>query len=124
MNRYGKIALCAAIATIGFAATSTAGDMSGYFGNTVACKYANGDVTKITLDADGSFTVVPTGHPSSTGKWSDDGTTVCYNQTNPPPGAGQKQVCNSSQARKVGDSWMVTDPFGGQCTATLVAGKQ
>ena len=112
------VALCA------FASGAQAGDMSGYFGNTVSCKYANGDVTRITLAQDGSFTVVPTGHPSSKGTWKDDGSTVCYTQTDPPPDASMKPVCNSSQPRAVGDSWQVTDPFGGQCTATLVAGQQ
>ncbi len=100
-----------------------AGDMSGYFGNTVSCKYANGDVTKIALAQDGTFSVSPTGHPQSKGTWKDDGATVCYTQTDPAPDASMKPVCNSSQPRKLGDSWTVTDPFGGQCTATLVAGQ-
>ena len=111
------------LATIAFASGASAGDMSGYFGNTVACKYANGDVTKVMVDANGTFMVMPTGHPSSTGTWVDDGKTVCYTQTNPAPGPNQKPVCNSSEPRKVGDSWAVTDPFGGQCTATLTAGR-
>ena len=118
-----KIAI-AATALLASVAGAQAGDMSGYFGNTVSCKYANGDVTKIYAAADGSFTVVPTGHPQSKGTWKDDGSTVCYTQTDPAPGAGMKPVCNSSQPRKVGASWAVTDPFGGQCTATLMAGKQ
>ncbi|MEI9991979.1 MAG: hypothetical protein WDM86_18310 [Rhizomicrobium sp.] len=105
------------------ASAATAGDMSGHFGNTVLCKYANGDVTKVLVDSNGGFTVIPTGHPSSTGRWADDGTAVCFNQTNPPPGAGEKPVCYSSEARKVGDSWPITDPFGNSCTATLVSGR-
>ncbi len=115
------IGLAAAMLTFGM--TATAGDLSGYFGNTVECRYPNGDVTKVTTDADGTFTVATTSHPSSSGKWTDDGSTVCYNQTNPPPGAGQKPVCYSSQARKVGDTWTITDPFGAQCVAVLVAGR-
>ena len=103
-------------------APAHAGDMSGYFGNTVACKYANGDVTKIYVNKDGSFKVMPTGHPPATGTWKDDGSTVCYHQTAPAPGPKEKMVCNSSQARKIGNSWDVTDPMGGHCTATLTAG--
>jgi len=119
-----KTTLALAASMLLAAATAAqAGDMSGYFGNTVSCKYANGDITKIVLAQDGTFSVVPTGHPSSKGTWKDDGTTVCYTQTDPAPDASMKQVCNSSQPRAVGDSWTVTDPFGGQCTATLVAGK-
>jgi hypothetical protein len=111
------------LAAIVFSSAAVAGDMSGYFGNTVACKYANGDLTKVMVDANGTFTVVPTGHPSSTGKWVDDGKTVCYTQTSPAPGPKDKPVCNSSELKKVGDTWAVTDPFGGQCTATLTAGR-
>jgi len=123
MNRILTIALAtAAFAAIGSGAS--AGDLSGYFGNTVSCKYANGDVTKIYVAQDGTFSVVPTGHPQSSGNWKDDGSTICYTQTTPPPTADMKPVCNSSEPRKIGDSWTVTDPFGGQCTATLVAGKQ
>ncbi len=121
MNRI----LIAGISTLALtAAPAMAGDMSGYFGNTVMCKYTNGDITRVYVDKDGTFTVVPTGHPQSSGTWKDDGANVCYTQTNPAPSADMKQVCNSSQARAVGDSWTVSDPFGGQCTATLTAGHQ
>jgi len=122
MKRALSIGLAAAACAL--ANGAMAGDMTGYFGNTVMCKYANGDVTRVTVNQDGTFKVVPTGHPSSTGTWKDDGTNVCYTQTDPPPTPDMKQVCNSSQARKVGDSWDVTDPFGGHCTATLAAGAQ
>ncbi|MEI9988695.1 MAG: hypothetical protein WDM86_01545 [Rhizomicrobium sp.] len=116
------LALSAA-AFLALASGAQAGDLSGYFGNTVSCKYANGDVTKILVAQDGTFSVIPTGHPQSKGTWKDDGSTICYTQTDPTPSADMKPVCNSSQARAVGDSWTVTDPFGGTCTATLVAGK-
>lgn len=119
-----KRVLIAAAAFCAVATGAQAGDLSGYFGNTIVCKYANGDMTHISVRADGTFTVVPTGHPQSSGTWKDDGATVCYTQTTPAPSADMKPVCNSSQPRKVGDSWSVTDPFGGQCTATLVAGQQ
>lgn len=124
MRRSIILGLAATLATLALAPSAFAGDMSGYFGNTVLCKYANGDMTRVYAQKDGTFTVVPTGHPQSSGQWVDDGTTVCYNQTTPLPGPNEKPVCNSSQARKIGDSWPVTDPFGGTCTATLVAGKQ
>jgi len=119
-----RILLTGIVALAAVATPAMAGDMSGYFGNTVMCKYSNGDVTRIYAQQDGTFTVVPTGHPQSSGTWKDDGANVCYTQTNPAPTADMKQVCNSSQPRHVGDSWSVTDPFGGQCTATLAAGHQ
>lgn len=111
------------LAPLALAPAANAGDLSGYFGNTVVCKYANGDVTKVTVNKDGTFKVVPTGHPEATGNWSDDGSTICYHQTSPALGPNEKEVCNSSEARKIGDSWPVTDPMGGTCTATLTAGQ-
>ncbi len=112
------------LAGLAAAQAAYAGDMSGYFGNTVLCKYANGDVTKIYTRADGTFAVSPTGHPQATGTWKDDGKNVCYTQTAPTPGPNEKMVCNSSQPRKIGDTWTVTDPMGGTCTATLTQGNQ
>ena len=119
-----KFAIAAGVVCAVFAGSASAGDMSGYFGNTVLCKYPNGDVTKVYVNQDHTFLVVPTGHPQTTGTWADSGTTVCYTQTNPAPDPKMHQVCNSSQARKVGDSWDVTDPYGAHCTATMAAGKQ
>jgi hypothetical protein len=118
-----KTILTGVLAAIVLSSSALAGDMTGYYGNTVACKYANGEVTKVMVDANGTFMVMPTGRPSSTGNWVDDGKTVCYTQTSPAPGPNQKPVCNSSELRKVGDTWAVTDPFGGQCTATLTGGR-
>lgn len=111
------------LAPLALAPAANAGDLSGYFGNTVVCKYDNGDMTKVTVNKDGSFKVVPTGHPEATGNWTDDGSTICYHQTSPALGPNEKMVCNSSEARKVGDSWAVTDPMGGHCAATLTAGQ-
>ena len=123
MNRFFRFGLAVCAASVALVAGASAGDMSGMFANTVSCKYANGDVTKVYVNQDGTYKVVPTGHPESTGTRKDDGTTICYTGVNPPPGPNEKQVCNSSEARKVGDSWDVTDPFGGHCTATLTAGR-
>ena len=118
------IVLAASAGLFALTTAASAGDMSGYFGNTVLCKYPNGDVTKVYVNQDHTFLVVPTGHPQTTGTWADDGTTICYTQLEPKPGPNEHQVCNSSEARNVGQSWDVTDPFGAHCTATLAAGKQ
>ena len=123
MKRSLILGAALALAPLALAPAANAGDLSGYFGNTVVCKYTNGDVTKVHVNKDGTFKVIPTGHPEATGNWTDDGSTICYHQTSPALGPNEKMVCNSSQARKVGDSWQVTDPMGGTCTATLTAGQ-
>ena len=123
MNSIFRGALAAGIATIALTVAASAGDMSGLFGNTIECKYPDGQITKVWVEAGGKFTVQPPGAPQpSAGTWADDGSTVCYTDSNPAP--NMKPVCSPSTARKVGDSWAVTDPMGKACTATLVAGHQ
>jgi hypothetical protein len=115
--------------TIGLAAaallctTASAGDMTGMFGNTIECRYADGRVTKVWVEAGGKYSIQRPDGSKASGAWVDSGSQVCYNDTNPAPPANAKPVCSSSTPRKVGDTWAVTDPFGGQCTAVLVAGK-
>ncbi len=122
MRRSLKIGLLAAAMTVAACSGVMAGDMSGSFGNTVVCTYPDGKATKVYLEAGGAYSVVTPDGKSAKGTWADDGTNVCYTQTDPPFGPGEKPVCNSSAAKKVGDSWSVTDPRGGVCTAVLTAG--
>ena len=110
------------IACAAFAPAAIAGDMSGLYGNTIVCHYADGKVTKVWVAAGGQYSIQRPDGSTASGSWKDDGSSVCYMDANPAP--GMKPVCSSSQLRKVGDSWDVTDPFGGHCTATLMLGHQ
>jgi hypothetical protein len=112
----------AAAATMTFA-TATAGDMTGLFGNTIECRYPDGKITKVWVEAGGKYSIQRPDGSRAEGRWVDGGSEVCYNDTNPAPPPNAKAVCSPSNLRKVGDSWDVTDPFGGKCTAHLVAGK-
>lgn len=120
-----KIGLGAAIVLAGIAAAGSAfaDNMAGLYGNTVVCTYPDGHATKIYPEANGAFTVVRNGQTIQ-GKWTDDGTTVCYAETNPAPPAGTKDVCVPSKPWKVGDGWQATDPTGATCNAVLTAGHQ
>jgi hypothetical protein len=118
------------ILTAGLAATAAlmcstaiAGDMSGLFGNRIECRYPDGKVTKVWVEPGGKYSIQRPDGSTATGTWADSGSEVCYNDTNPAPPANAKAVCSPSTLRKVGETWAVTDPFGGQCTATLIAGK-
>lgn len=103
--------------------TASAGDMTGLFGNTIECRYPDGKVTKVWVAEGGTYSIQRPDGSTATGNWTDSGSEVCYKDTNPPPPADMKSVCSPSTPRKVGDTWEVTDPFGGKCTAHLVAGK-
>lgn len=103
--------------------TASAGDMSGLYGNRIECRSADGKVTKVWVEPGGKYSIERPDGSRATGAWVDSGSEVCYNDTNPPPPANAKPVCSPSTLRKVGETWAVTDPFGGQCTATLIAGK-
>jgi hypothetical protein len=122
MTRIFQGVLAAAAATIALTVATSAGDMSGMYGNTIECKDAKGAVVKVWVEAGGTYSIVRPDGSHATGKWVDDGTNVCYTDTDPPPPANAKPVCNASALHKVGDTWDVIDPFGGHCTATLTAG--
>lgn len=122
MRRF-NIGLAAAAAGIAIFTSASAGDMSGLYGNTIECRYPDGKVTKVWVEAGGKYSIQRPDGSQASGAWTDDGANVCYKDTNPPPPADMKAVCSSSQLRKVGDTWDVADPFGNHCTATLTAGK-
>jgi len=118
-----RLGTAVSIASLVLAGTAHADNMAGFYGNTVVCTYPNGNVTKVYTESGGQFTVVRGGQTIA-GTWSDDGTNVCYTETNPAPAAGTKPVCVASKAWKVGDGWQVTDPTGAMCNAVLTAGHQ
>lgn len=111
------------VAAVAFAGPASADNMAGFYGNTVVCTYPNGNVTKVYAEPGGVYSVVRGGQTIA-GQWSDDGTNVCYTETNPAPPAGTKNICVASKPWKIGDGWQVTDPTGATCSAVLTAGHQ
>jgi hypothetical protein len=120
MNRSFTIGLAAAATLI---CTTASADMTGIIGNTIACTYPDGKVTKVWVEAGGKYSIQRPDGTTARGTWTDSGTEVCYTDTDPAPPPNFKPVCSPSTPRKVGDTWPVTDPMGGQCTAAVVAGK-
>ena len=120
--RRAFIAAAAAAGSVLFASAALADNEAGMYGNTVVCTYPDGGTTKVYLQQGGAYTVIRGGQTIQ-GKWADDGTNVCYTETDPAtPGA--KPVCVANKAWKVGDSWQVVDPVGKTCTSVLMAGHQ
>ncbi len=77
---------------------------------------------EVQVQAGGHYSIVRPDGSTAKGNWTDSGSEVCYQDTDPAPPANMKPVCSPSTARKVGDTWEVTDPMGGHCTAALTAG--
>lgn len=123
MKRSHEIGLAVAMMAMAVGGAARADTEAGMYGNTVVCSYPDGAVTKVYLEAGGAYTVVR-GGKTIAGKWTDDGTNVCYTDTDPAPPAGAKDICVAAKAWKVGDSWTVTDPAGHSCNAVLTAGHQ
>ena len=112
-----------ALAVLAITHASAADNMANFYGNTVVCTYPGGKVTKVYTQPAGAFTVVRDGQTIN-GKWVDDGSTVCYSETDPAPPNGTRPVCVPSKPFKVGDGWTATDPTGASCSAILTAGHQ
>ncbi len=121
MKHSAMVGLAAALVAFAVAGPALADNEAGMYGNTVVCTYPNGGTTKVYLKQGGDYTVIRGGQTIQ-GKWTDDGTSICYHETDPAQPSDAKDVCTPSKAYKVGDSWTVTDPVGKTCKAELKAG--
>lgn len=115
--------MVAVVATCVITSAVANDNMANFYGNTVVCTYPTGKITKVYTQPAGAFTVVRDGMTIN-GKWVDDGTNVCYSETDPAPPAGTRPVCVPSKPFRVGDGWQATDPTGATCSAILTAGHQ
>jgi hypothetical protein len=120
MKRISAIACLLTVAS--FAAPALAGDMSGYYGNTVVCTAADGGVTKVWVKQGGTYTV-QRGGKNINGTWVDNGDKVCYTETDPASPAGTPPFCVSSELRKAGATWSLTDPGGNASQCVLKDGN-
>ena len=112
----------AAIAGLAFASVALADNTEGMVGNTSFCSGPDG-TTKVYLESGGAFTLTLPNGQSITGTAHDDGSQICYTETNPAPPAGTAPVCTPSVNRKVGDTWNV-EARGASQACTLQAGRQ
>ena len=113
--------LSAGAAAVCLASAAFADNVSGMVGNTAVCSAPNGGVTKVYTDTAASYSIVLPGGQSMKGTVKDDGTKICYTQTD--PATSDPPVCTPSVARKVGDTWEV-QAQGSSQHCSLQAGKQ
>lgn len=117
-----KIALgLVAAAMLAGAAIAAADPMESRYDNTVTLTTADGAVTKIHYNKDGTMATVQPDGSKGTGKWAMKDGKLCVTLDQGPT-AG-KEGCNPFVERKVGDSWEVTLADGTKAKAALVAGR-
>jgi hypothetical protein len=112
----------AAFAVTGAAFAQTGDDlMKMAFGNTVLIQVEGFYEGKSYYDPDHTYrTVAPEGEVR--GRWRVDGDKLCLTQTEP---AAPEDCSNVLKPRKVGDSWVQSDPATGvDVKITIVEGRK
>lgn len=113
----------AAAACAAFASSAQADNLAGQVGNTAVCTTPDGSATKVYFDTASTFVLTLPNGQTISGTAKDDGSQLCYTETNPAPAPGTAPVCTPSVARKVGDTWTVSARDQNQ-SCVLKAGKQ
>ena len=110
------------IAAAMIAGTAMASDlMAGRYENTVTLTAADGKVTKLHYNKDGTMAITNPDGTKGTGKWAVTDGKLCVTLDQGPT-AG-KENCNPAVERKVGDTWDVKLADGSTAKAALVAGR-
>jgi len=91
------------------------------YDNTVTLTAANGQVTKLYYNKDGTMTTLLPDGTKGTGKWAVKDGKLCVT-LDAGPTAG-KESCNPLVEHKVGDTWEVTLADGTKAKVALVAGR-
>lgn len=104
------VASCVALAFTTIAAS--ADTWSGAYGNTIVSTYDNGNVVKVYVEPNHSYTIkLPNGQMLS-GTWADGGGQSCFTVTAPPPKPGATPTCFALKDYKIGDSFSGQDSNG------------
>ncbi|MEQ1755931.1 MAG: hypothetical protein ABL973_17545 [Micropepsaceae bacterium] len=93
--------------------------MAGTYGNTVVVTTAQGDISKIRINRDGTYKAQGTDGKSVTGKWAmrDNNTKYCSMPDLPATASAgavaPKEMCSEFKgAHRVGDKWQQKDSEG------------
>jgi hypothetical protein len=112
-------ALCGTLA----ATPALAGDTwGGVYGGTIVSTYANGNVVKVYVNADHSYSIGLADGKTLKGAWADGADGSCFTLTDPPPAPGAKPVCFPLKDYKIGDTFSGEDA-NGKFTGVIVAGR-
>ena len=72
---------------------------------------------------DGGKYTINRGTGDIKGTWTDAGDNACFTEVDPAPPAGTKPFCPPGGARKVGDTWSLTQPDGKASQCILKEGN-
>lgn len=106
-------------AAFAMAGAVQAAPMDTAYGNTVVVTYPGGVVSKLYVEADGTYTATsPMG--AVKGTWAIADGQTCFTQTEP---AGVPASCGPTVDKQIGDTWDGVGVGGAPVTLTLVAGR-
>lgn len=105
------IASCAAFVLTATAAS--ADTWSGAYGNTIVSTYDNGNVVKVYVEPNHTYTITLPNGQTLSGTWADGGGQSCFTVTNPPPKPGATPTCFALKEYKLGDTFTGHDSSGG-----------
>lgn len=109
------------VAAVMIAGTAMANPMQSRIDNTVTLTAADGKVTKVLYNGDGTMAITNPDGSKGTGKWAVKDGKLCVTLDQGPT-AG-KESCNPLVERKVGDTWDAKLADGTTAKAALVAGR-
>lgn len=118
-----RIAILAAVAVMAAASAAAADPMASAYNNTVTITYPNGAMTKMHIDADGSYVAKAPDGSTAKGSWKIENGSTCFTQTEPAPPAGTPANCSPTVERKVGETWTAPGPNGSTLNVSIVAGR-
>lgn len=123
MKSTSAFCLAAALCVVGVtAAPAIADTWSGAYGGTIVSTYANGNVVKVYVNADHSYSITLADGKVLKGTWKDGDNGSCFYQSDPAPAADQKPACFPLKDYKVGDTFSGEDA-GGKFTGVIKAGR-
>jgi hypothetical protein len=111
-----------AFACAGFASPALAGTWDGAYGNTIVSTYSNGNVVKVYVEADHTYSITLGDGSKLKGTWADGSGGSCFTVTDPPPKPGATPTCFAIRDYKVGNTFSGSDSFG-SFTGVVQAGR-
>lgn len=121
-----RLAIFTAAALALTVTAANADQFAGFYGNTLHIKNADGRMSTVLVNADGTWSQQMADGKSARGTyaWKDD-THFCITVVEPAPKPGEQAVqeCHEITGNhKPGDTWTMTDP-NGNAEMSLTAGR-
>jgi hypothetical protein len=93
---------------------------SGLFGNTLQITGPDGGVSKVYVNADGTYSRTDPSGNSTSGSWAETDGQMCFTQQAPTQGSA---LCGPLITHAVGDNWTGNRPDGSVSQLTIILGR-